>query len=266
MQISDKWMNSGALDVDQWMVESLGRGAGAFIGRISRSSDSSLIKGLSPSKVTRSFYFRYTGPDGKQVRLLIDRYDSGGKGGMTLAKARKLAGEWSELYKGEGEATPGIRDLRGHFKQIEANRLAAEYVERDIAERQRQAAADADEKAALDKQRQLTIHQLFDRWAATELAPRIQTDGRRTGRKDGGQYSREQFKRHIFPTIGSLAAVDVRKADLMSILDTQKMAGKMRTANVLLTELKQMFRFALTRDIVERNPLDTVKKPSASAY
>jgi integrase len=46
----------------------------------------------------------------------------------------------------------------------------------------------------------------------------------------------------------------------MTILDAQKMAGKMRTANVLLTELKQMFRFALTRDIVERNPLDTVEK------
>jgi integrase len=247
MQISDKGINSNPTGVDQWMVESLGRGAGAFVGRISPNG-------------TRSFYFRYTGPDGKQVRLLIDRYDSGGKGGMTLAKARKLAGEWSELYKGEGEATPGIRDLRDHFKKLEADRIAAEQAEREIAERERREALEADEQAALYKQRRLKIHQLFDRWAATELAPRIQTDGRRTGRKDGGQYSREQFERHIFPSIGELAAVDVRKADLMTILDAQKMAGKMRTANVLLTELKQMFRFALTRDIVERNPLDTVEK------
>ena len=252
MQISDKWMKSNPAEADQWMVESLGRGAGAFIGRISPKRDN--------DSCTRSFYFRYTGPDGKQVRLLIDRYDSGGKGGMTLAKARRLAGEWSALYRGEGEAASGIRDLRGHFKQIETERLTAKQAERDMAERQRLETVESEERAALDRQRRLTIRQLFDRWAATELAPRIQTDGRRTGRKDGGQYSREQFTRHIFPSIGSLAAVDVRKADLMNILDAQKMAGKMRTANVLLTELKQMFRFALTRDIVERNPLDTVEK------
>ena len=252
MQISDKWMNAKPVEADQWMVESLGRGAGAFIGRISPKRED--------ASCTRSFYFRYTGPDGKQVRLLIDRYDSAGKGGMTVAKARKLAGEWSALYRGEGGATPGIRDLRGHFKQMEADRLATEQAERDMAERQRLETVESEERAALDKQRRLTIRQLFDRWAATELVPHIQTDGRRTGRKDGGQYSREQFIRHIFPSIGSLAAVDVRKADLMNILDAQKMAGKMRTANVLLTELKQMFRFALTRDIVERNPLDTVEK------
>lgn len=57
-----------------------------------------------------------------------------------------------------------------------------------------------------------------------------------------------------------MAAEDVRHGDLLALLDAVKAEGKLRTANVLLTDLKQMFRFALTRDIVHRNPLDTVTK------
>ena len=34
----------------------------------------------------------------------------------------------------------------------------------------------------------------------------------------------------------------------------------LRTATILFTDLKQMFRFALTRDLVSRNPLDLISK------
>ena len=50
------------------------------------------------------------------------------------------------------------------------------------------------------------------------------------------------------------------RADLIDLLDTVKAEGKLRTANVLLSDLKQMFRFALMRDLVPRNPPDTVSK------
>ena len=77
---------------------------------------------------------------------------------------------------------------------------------------------------------------------------------------DGGQYVLEQFTRHVFPAIGIKALEDVSKADLLALLDAQKSAGKMRTANVLLAELKQMLDFALERELITRNPLATVKK------
>jgi integrase len=57
-----------------------------------------------------------------------------------------------------------------------------------------------------------------------------------------------------------MAVEDVKRGTLIDLLDTVKAEGKLRTANVLLTDLKQMFRFALTRDLVLRNPLDTVSK------
>ena len=50
---------------------------------------------------------------------------------------------------------------------------------------------------------------------------------------------------------------------MLAILDRIKADGRLRTANVLLSELKQMFRFALAREIVERNPLDVVTKRDA---
>jgi integrase len=104
------------------------------------------------------------------------------------------------------------------------------------------------------------VRTLFDRWAATELQPRVLADGTRLGRKDAGAFTKAQFERRVFPMIGDAAVEDVRRADLLTILDGVKAEGKLRTANVLLSDLKQMFRFALKRDLVPRNPLDTVSK------
>jgi len=54
--------------------------------------------------------------------------------------------------------------------------------------------------------------------------------------------------------------VDVRKADVLAILDAIKAEGKLRTANVLLADLKQMFRFAAEREIIEHSPIELINK------
>jgi len=115
------------------------------------------------------------------------------------------------------------------------------------------------EKAAAE-QRQVTVRALFERWRAVDLRPQIGADGKRIGRKDGGEYVFAQFERRVFPKIGHLAAEQIKRGDLLELLDAVKSEGKLRTANMLLTDLKQMFRFALARDLVLRNPLDTVSK------
>jgi integrase len=67
----------------------------------------------------------------------------------------------------------------------------------------------------------------------------------------------------VFPVLADVPAADVTKADLMAILDRARSDGRLRTANMLLAELKQMYRFALVREIVSRNPLDTVTRRDA---
>lgn len=114
-------------------------------------------------------------------------------------------------------------------------------------------------QAAAEKRR-VTVRGLFERWVAVDLQPRKGADGRRIGRKDGGAYTRAQFERRVFGKLGDCAVDQIKRGDLLELLDAAKAEGKLRTANILLTDLKQMFRFALARDLVLRNPLDTVAK------
>lgn len=237
--ISDKAMQAKPEAADKWLIDAGARGAGRLVGRITPSGE-------------RRFYFRYSGSNGQQVRLLIGQYDQRGNGEstFTVQQARDKARDLSTLYRS------GVKDLREHFAQQLADAREAAQAARDQAA--------AEKKAAdLERERRITVCALFDRWCLVDLKPHTRADGKRAGRKDGGQYSREQFQRHVFPSIGDIAVADVRKTDVMTILDALKSDGKLRTCNVLLADLKQMFAFALGRDIIERNPLDTVTKRQA---
>lgn len=143
---------------------------------------------------------------GQRGTLAVGAYDVKGREGyLTLAAAREIAAGWSKQYK------DGARDLRQHFAKLEAERLQAGEDARRQADKDKRAAATAEQQAELDRQRRLTVKQMFERWAATELAPHIGGDGKRIGRKDGGQYVREQFERRVFASLGDIAVMDVRK-------------------------------------------------------
>ena len=240
--ITDKEMGSKSNGSDQWFIDPAPRGAGRFMGRITASGE-------------RSFYFRYTTSSGQRDTLPIGAYDPKGREGyFTLAAARDMAAGWSKQYKN------GARDLRQHFAKVEADRLQAIEEARQHADKEKRATDAAEQQAELDKQRRLTVRQVFERWAATELAPHVGGDGKRIGRKDGGQYVREQFERRVFGDFGDIAVIDIRKADVLTILDAVKSEGKLRTANMLLADLKQMFRFAAEREIIEHSPIELISK------
>ena len=240
--ITDKEMASKPNGADQWFTDPAPRGAGRFLGRITPSGE-------------RTFYFRYTTSTGQRDTLAVGAYESKGREGyLTLAAAREKAAGWSKQYK------DGACDLRQHFANLEAERLQATEDARQQASKDKLAAATAKKQVELEMQRRLTVKQVFERWAATELAPHVGGDGKRIGRKDGGQYVREQFERRVFATLGDIAIADVSKADILAILDTVKAEGKLRTANILLAELKQMFRFAAEREIIEYSPVESINK------
>ena len=86
---------------------------------------------------------------------------------------------------------------------------------------QHAAAAEARTKA----DRRISVRALFDRWRATDLVSRVATDGKRRGRKDGGEFTLAQFERRVFQKLGSLAATDVTRGDLLTVLDSVKAEG-----------------------------------------
>ena len=243
MGITGKGMQAKPIAIDLWLTESFGKGNGTLLGRITPAD-------------SRVFYFRYAGSKG-QVRLPIGPYNPKGDAtaSFTVSQARAQALQWSALRRNQG-----IVDLREHFTQAEADLAQEQALERQrIADDQR-LHDEAAQASALAQQRRLTVRQLFDRWRATDLQPALRADGKRTGRVDGGLYVYEQFSRHVFPSVGSIALPDLHKSDLLALLDTQKAAGKNRTANVLLAELKQMLDFAQERELMPFNPLASVKR------
>ena len=108
--------------------------------------------------------------------------------------------------------------------------------------------------------RAVTLNQVFAQWRETALTPRLKADGKRIGRKDGGQYVAEQFTRHVFPKLGDLPIASIRKPDVFIILDSLVASNRLRTANVILADLKQLFRFAAEREIIEASPIESIKK------
>ena len=201
--------------------------------------------------------FRFKSPvSGKQVRTQLWADDAKGVIGFpdaSLEEAKRRASELRALV------ADGIDPVMQAEQKRTDERQAAEAERQRMAHEQRQleAAAAATEAESL---RRKTVRQVFDQWRATELQPLIRADGKRIGRKDGGQYVLEQFTRHVFPAIGGRVLEDIRKADLLALLDAQIAGGKARTANVLLADLKQMLDFALERELIAINPLATTKK------
>lgn len=195
------------------------------------------------------WYLRQTNPEtGNRTWMAL--FDHGGYPDRGLSEARAAADAARKHQQATGN------DLLRQRQQDEAEqKRLAEQARRDADEAQRQ--------ATLETERNVTVRRLFERWASVELAPHVRGDGKRAGRKDGGQYTREQFERRVFPAFGDVPARDVIKADVLTIMDTLKVEGKLRTANTILADLKQMFAFALKRDIVERDPTVTLSKRDA---
>lgn len=236
--ITDRAMQSKPTAKGTWLSQPFNRGGGVFMGRITPNGE-------------RLFYFRYTDSKGKRPFLPIGAYHpKGNNGGLTVAQAYEKASELSELCRS------GVKDVGDYLEQQRLDRAQE-------AERTRRAAIEANERAELEQQRRLTVRQLFDRWASVELPPHDRADGKRIGRKDAGAYSRAQFERHIFPSLGHMAIGDVRKADVLAILDQHRAVGKLRTCNVLLADMKQMMRFALSRELIAADPTLLLTKRDA---
>ncbi|MDO8768152.1 MAG: integrase family protein [Burkholderiaceae bacterium] len=240
--ITDLEIRSKPTQIDQWFTDPAPRGYGRFVARISPSGE-------------RSFYFRHSTRTGKRDVLRIGAYSQKEKVGyFTLDEARKEALKWSQLYQ------EGILDLRAHFAKLEADRLQAIDDAREQIEREKHAAQFALDQANLEKQRRLTVRQMFEQWCQAELKPHLVAGSKQMGRTDGGQYVRRQFECHLFPPLGDVAIADVTKADILAILDIIKGRENWRTANVLLANAKQMFAFAAEREVIAFSPIALIKK------
>ncbi len=97
----------------------------------------------------------------------------------------------------------------------------------------------------------MTVNKLFEHWESLDLTIR---------RKDKGKDIRRIFEKDVLPAIGALSVEDVRKGHIAAILDTLLARGVPRLAKMALTLMRQMFRFAQDRDIIDNDPTSSIRK------
>ena len=111
---------------------------------------------ITPSR-ERQFHFLYTTSAGTRDTLSVGSYDPrDGEDYLTLAAARERAAGWSKQYR------DGARDLHRHFAELAATRLQVSEDAGQQSDRDKRAAALAEQQAELDRQRRLTVVQVFE--------------------------------------------------------------------------------------------------------
>jgi integrase len=115
---------------------------------------------------------------------------------------------------------------------------------------QREAEQEAQRNALAAVSARLTVKQLFERWERVELS----------GRKDGGKEVRRSFEKDVLPVLGDLAAEDVKRANIATILDNVVERDARILARNLLGDLRQMFGFAIKRGLIENDPTSHLKR------
>ena len=110
-------------------------------------------------------------------------------------------------------------------------------------------AAEAAKQAAICAR--MTTRNLFERWMQLEISKR----------KDRGAEIRRMFEKDVLPKIGDMAVEDVRKGDIAAIVDSVlSRGGEGRMGAVMLSGMRQMFRFAVERDFIDGDPTATIRK------
>lgn len=166
-------------------------------------------------------------------------------------KTRQLRiGSWPKI------TLKGLRDIRDRYAAevksgtdpIERKATDKLKIEVDAVEAHHQQFDRLDEIAA--KQARLTVRGLFDLWRGIVLKHRC----------DGGAEAQRAFERDVFPFIGDMAVADVKKAHIQNIVDIMMARDIVRMTKRVLSDLRQMFCFALDRDYLEADPTARIKK------
>lgn len=107
------------------------------------------------------------------------------------------------------------------------------------------------EQAAIEaKNARLSVNELFQKWQKIDLI----------NHKDQGDAISKIFIKNVLPEIGHKAVADIKKSDIIHIVDVILARGAERMAKMTLSLMRQMFRFAQDRDIIEIDPTATIRK------
>lgn len=174
--------------------------------------------------------------------------------------------DWRYRFAGKVKATtcgtwpkdsmPEIRGERNRLRRLleEGKDPAGEKLTARLKAQADQAEAVATQQARIAElaalESRITVRDLFERWAAVDLIRR----------KDSGTEVRRMFEKDVLPTLGHLAVEDVRKSHVTVVTDALLARGVTRMAKQIFSLVRQMFRFAVDRDIIDADPTASIRK------
>jgi integrase len=188
--------------------------------------------------------------DGGGLYVRVRSKEEGGAISFRLAYRLENKQRWVTLGRYPVMALAEARERRDEYKALVKKGIDPGLEKQNEIQRNRQ--AQLDEKTRLDKlAARATVKDLFDRWATLELAQRKESSRKELIRS---------FNKDVLPIIGHFPAEDVTRADVMKVLDNILARGACRLANRTLSEMRQMFGFGYTREIVKNDPTHRLKK------
>lgn len=102
----------------------------------------------------------------------------------------------------------------------------------------------------LSKARRMSVNALFEYWAQTDLIRRA----------DHGAEARRMMGKDVLPYIGLLPVGEVRKFHITQVTDAILARDVKRMAKVVFSLMRQMFGFAVDRDIIDADPTAGIRK------
>lgn len=178
--------------------------------------------------------------DGDNLFVSIRALNNGGS--KTFRMTYRMGSKkklWITLEKKTLGAARKERDT--YKEQIEQGKDPS--LERTL-ERERKRQQQLDEQQAITKLKaRMTVSDLFVQWCETDLITR----------KDLPEIKR-MFNKDVFPDLGELFVEDVRKGHISLLIGALKKRGVNHLARNLLKLIRQMFRFAVTYDLIEFDP------------
>jgi integrase len=184
-------------------------------------------------------------PDGGNLYVRIRPINDGGSISFRFYYRFEGKQKWLTLKASELPEARAERDLYSQMLKdgIDPN-LEAKLQKERVRQQQ------LDEHEALTKlEARVTVRGLFVRWLDTEL----------THRKDVKEVSR-MFEKDVLPILGDLFVEDVRKGHITQVTDALLKRGVKRMAKMILALMRQMFRFAVDRGIIEFDPTASIRK------
>lgn len=213
---------------------------------IPRSNPDDYCQKLKPQE--KAIYIR----DSQVKGLVLRIKPTGSKSWIFCYSVPCPKRKWRER-KGLGPFKLGRNDAAGHT--VNEARKEAERLKNDIRHHHADPVEDKRKLAAeirREKASKLLVKELFEKWFDADLVRR----------KDQGAEARRMMLKDVIPIIGDLNIKAVQKSHIFEITDEILKRSTNRMAKVVFSLTRQMFRFAVARDLLQVDPTASISKIS----